>query len=115
VHHIGFTVLIYYDARSAKHSGYVEGSKRFETEGKVADTEFQNISGNTSRFYTVLTPTRRAIHIQSNNEARSRIECYRGKTMSITYSECVFAALGIQNSKRMRQIISSSVACLSLS
>jgi hypothetical protein len=35
--------------------------------------------------------------------------------MSITYSECVFAALGIHNAKRMRRIISASVACLSLS
>jgi hypothetical protein len=49
-----------------------------------------------------------------NVEARSRDHCCRGKAISITYSECVFVALVIQHIKRMRHIILSSVACLTL-
>jgi hypothetical protein len=49
-----------------------------------------------------------------NIEARSRNHCCRGKAISITYSECVSVALVIQNAKRMRRIILSSVACLAV-
>ena len=34
-----------------------------------------------------------------------------GKQKYITYSECVFVAIGIQRAKRMRRFTSSSVAC----
>jgi hypothetical protein len=47
-------------------------------------------------------------------EARSRNHCWRGKAISITYSECVSIASVIQHATRMRRIILSSVACLSL-
>jgi len=40
-----------------------------------------------------------------------RNHCYRGQAISITYSERVFVALFMQQSKRMRRIIQSSVAC----
>jgi len=36
------------------------------------------------------------------------------KRKSITYSECVSVALVIQNAKRMRRVILSSVACLAV-
>jgi hypothetical protein len=38
-------------------------------------------------------------------EARSCKHCCSGKTISITYSECVFVALGTQNAMRMRYIV----------
>jgi hypothetical protein len=39
-----------------------------------------------------------------NIEALSRNHCCRGKTKSITYSECMSAALDIQHAMRMRRI-----------
>jgi len=35
----------------------------------------------------------------------------RGKAIGITYSECVFVALGIHHAMRMRCTVLSSVAC----
>jgi hypothetical protein len=46
-----------------------------------------------------------AMYVQRNKEARSCNHCSSGKTVSVTYSEYVFAALGIRNSKRMRRIV----------
>jgi hypothetical protein len=49
-----------------------------------------------------------------NTQTRSRNHCCRRKTISITYSECVFVvALVIQHAMRMRLIL-SSVACLAV-
>jgi hypothetical protein len=45
--------------------------------------------------------------------ARSRNQSCRGKAISITYCECVFEALVIQQAMRMRRIM-SSVACPAL-
>ena len=49
-----------------------------------------------------------------NTDASSRNHCCRGKATNITYSECVSVALVIQNAKRMRSIVFSSVDCLAL-
>ena len=49
-----------------------------------------------------------------NIEARSLNHSFSGKTMSITYSECVYVALGVQLAMRMRRIMLSSVACLAV-
>jgi len=40
-----------------------------------------------------------------NIEARSYNYCCSGKTISITYSECVFVALGIQHAMRMHRTV----------
>ena len=49
-----------------------------------------------------------------NIEARSHNRCCRGKLISITCSECVSVALGIQYVKRMHPIILPSVFCLAV-
>jgi hypothetical protein len=43
---------------------------------------------------------------------RPRNHCCRGKAISITYSECMSVALGIEHAMRMRRSILSYVACL---
>jgi hypothetical protein len=45
---------------------------------------------------------------------RSHNHFCRRKAGSIKNSECVSAALGIQHAKRMRRVILSSVACLTV-
>jgi hypothetical protein len=44
-------------------------------------------------------------------EARSCDHFCCGKAITITYSECVFLALGIEHAMRMRRVIFSYVAC----
>ena len=46
-----------------------------------------------------------------NIETLSRNHCCYGKAIRTTYSEYVFVALVIQHAKRVRSIMSSSVAC----
>jgi hypothetical protein len=55
-----------------------------------------------------------ALCYKRNIDVHSRNHCFRGKAISISYSECVFVALVIQHAKRMRPIILSSVACVAL-
>jgi hypothetical protein len=45
-------------------------------------------------------------------EENSRKFCCSGKAVGITYSECVFVALGVQHATRMRRIIFISVTSL---
>ena len=56
--------------------------------------------------------TTQAMYVKRDNAARScSSHCCSGKAIIIIYSECVFVALIIQHSKRMRRIVLSSVAC----
>jgi len=48
---------------------------------------------------------RRAMYVQLNIKAHSRYHCCSGKTVSITYFECVSVASVIQHPKRTRHII----------
>ena len=43
--------------------------------------------------------------LQRNTEARSCNHCWRGRVISITYTVCVFGALGIQRAVRMHHIV----------
>jgi len=52
------------------------------------------------------------MYVERNIEARSCNHCCSGKAISITYSECVSVASGIQQAKRLHLITLSPVACL---
>jgi len=47
---------------------------------------------------------------QRNVEPRSCYHCTSGKSVTITYSECVLVALSIQNAMRMRHIVICGVS-----
>jgi hypothetical protein len=54
--------------------------------------------------------TRQQLTYQPNTEALSRNHFCRGKAINITYSECVFVALGFQYATRMRHIVICGLA-----
>jgi hypothetical protein len=58
---------------------------------------------------------RQTIYVRRNTEAESRNNCCSGKTVSSTYSRCMFVALLFQNAKRMLPNILSRVASPDLS
>jgi hypothetical protein len=53
-------------------------------------------------------------YVQPNTDARSCHHCYRRRTISIKYSECMFVALLIQHEMRMLHSLLLSVACLAV-
>jgi len=58
--------------------------------------------------------TREAMCVECNTEVHSHNHYGHGKVISITYSQCVSAALVSQHAKQMRYITLSSAACLVL-
>jgi hypothetical protein len=52
--------------------------------------------------------------IQRNIEARLCNHRCSGKSITITYSECVFVVIGVQYALRMRCVILSFVTCLAV-
>ena len=52
------------------------------------------------------------MYVERNTGARSRNHCCCGKTINITYSECVSVTLVIQHAKRMLRIIQPSLTSL---
>jgi hypothetical protein len=58
--------------------------------------------------------TRQALYVLRNFEAHLSNHCYRGRAISIIYSECVFVTLVIPYAQRTRRIILSFVTCLAL-
>ena len=51
------------------------------------------------------------MNVQRNNAALSCNHCCSGKVISNTYSERVFAALGIQHAMRMSHIVICILRC----
>jgi len=49
--------------------------------------------------------TRQAMYVKRNIEACSCNHFCSGKSISISYSECVFADFGVQHAMRMRYIV----------
>jgi hypothetical protein len=62
----------------------------------------------------VLWVTSRQCTYKRNMEQRSRNHCCSAKAISITYSDCIFVALGVYNAKRMSRIVFSCASCLTL-
>jgi hypothetical protein len=60
----------------------------------------------------VIILTWQTMYVYGNIKARSCNHCYSGKTIGITYSECVFVALVFQHAMRMPHFIMCDCSAL---
>jgi len=63
-----------------------------------------NFNSNLNYNKLIKLYIRRQCTYKCNVEERSRNHCCSGKEINITYSECVFVALGIQDAMGIRHI-----------
>jgi len=100
------------------HGTYMKNSGRIQQLRKVTPSDQHSNSAvsmfNTQFFLACLAITRRAMFVERNMEAHLCNHCCGGKAISITYSECVSVALGIQHAKHIHHTILAPVACPAL-
>jgi len=87
-----------------KTNNYCKTTRQTEKNVKEQKRMFEVGQGKTTGHRTY----------ERNIEARSQNRCWRGRVISITYSECVYVALVIWYVQRMLPNISSPVGCLAL-
>ena len=77
----------------------------------VTDEKVQNYVDAVQHFLLYIQQDRKCMH-KRNICVHLRNHCSSGKVISITYSDCMSVALGIQHAKRMHRIIVSFLACV---
>jgi hypothetical protein len=71
----------------------------------LTSSEFVSFCGRNLLHGVSWSLTRQGMYVQRNTVARSHNQCYSGRAMSVTYSECVLVALGIRLAMRMHHIV----------
>jgi hypothetical protein len=62
------------------------------------------------KYVNGLLQTRRAMYVYRSVQARSFNRCCSGKTVNITYCECMFVAVGTRHLVRIRHIVISDLS-----
>jgi len=89
-------------------SGLSFGHKRKGEHSNIKREYLQNSDIWTHRYLFLIKNLDNILHLfycTTNIEPRSCNHCCSGQAIGITYSECVFVALGIQHAMRMPKIV----------